>query len=205
MIARLTGRCIHADSESIVVDVGGVGYLVRATTGVIHAARLAPEQVTVHIHTSVREDAIQLFGFGSLAEQSVFERLTSLQGVGPKVAIGVLSALSPQDLQRATVMEDVALLQSVPGVGPKVAKRIVTELAGKLDDIAPAGVTTLSATVEEGSSGASMATFYEAREALVGLGLSIPEAEAALATTDEAAEVEERVRQALASRKGARA
>ncbi|MCW2927639.1 MAG: Holliday junction helicase subunit RuvA [Thermoleophilia bacterium] len=205
MIARLTGRCIHADSESIVVDVGGVGNIVRATAGVIHAARLAPEQVTIHIHTNVREDAIQLFGFQTMAEQQVFERLTSLQGVGPKVAIGVLSALTPQDLQRATLVEDVALLQSVPGVGPKVAKRIVTELAGKLDDIVPAGVTTLSATVEEGSAGAAMATFYEAREALVGLGLSVPEAEAALAATDDSASAEERIREALASRKQVRA
>ena len=193
---------MHADSESIVVDVGGVGYLVRATTGVIQAAQRDPEAVTVFVHTNVREDAIQLFGFATHAEQQVFERLTSLQGVGPKVAIGVLSAISPQDLQRATLTEDVALLQSVPGVGPKVARRIVTELKDKLDDIVVGGVTTLTAQVRDGGAGASdsMATFYEAREALVGLGMSIPEAEAALADTDEAAPAGDRVKQALKTR-----
>ncbi|MCW2924894.1 MAG: Holliday junction ATP-dependent helicase RuvA [Thermoleophilia bacterium] len=202
MIARLTGRCVHSDSESIVVDVGGVGYLVRATTGVVQAAQRSPESVTVHVHTSVREDAIQLFGFASHVEQLVFERLVQLQGVGPKVAIGVLSSITPQDLQRATLQEDVALLQSVPGVGPKVARRIVTELRDKLEDIVPSGVTTFSAQVADGSAPAdSVATFYEAREALVGLGMAIPEAEAALAETDEGADAGERVRQALATRK----
>jgi Holliday junction DNA helicase RuvA len=170
---------------------------------VIQAAQRAPEQVTVHIHTNVREDAIQLYGFASHAEQQVFERLTSLQGVGPKVAIGVLSAISPQDIQRATMTEDVALLQSVSGVGPKVARRIVTELKDKLDDIVPSGVTTFSARVE-GDAPDAMATFYEAREALVGLGMSIPEAEAALASTDDAAGAGVRVKQALASRKQVR-
>lgn len=187
---------MHADSESMIIDVGGVGYLVRATTGVIQAAQRAPEQVTVHVHTNVREDAIQLFGFASHAEQQVFERLTALQGVGPKVAIAVLSSIAPQDIQRATLTDDVALLQSVPGVGPKVARRIVTELKDKLDDIlGGAGITTLAASVEDGDG--AMATFYEAREALVGLGMTIPEAEAALAGTDETATSSARVKQAL--------
>lgn len=205
MIARLTGRCVHADSESLIVDVGGVGYLVRATTGVIQAAVREPEQVTVHVHTNVREDAIQLYGFASHAEQQVFERLTSLQGVGPKVAIGILSSISPRDIQRATLTEDVALLQSVPGVGPKVARRIVTELKDKLDDIVVAGVTTFSAQVEGGDGAPdAMATFYEAREALVGLGMSISEAEAALSSTDDVAGAGDRVKQALAGRKQVR-
>lgn len=201
MIARLTGRCIHADSESIVVDVGGVGYLVRATTGVVHAARRSPEEVTVHVHTSVREDAIQLFGFADQAEQQVFERLTALQGVGPKVAIAVLSSLAPREIHRATLADDVALLQSVPGVGPKVARRIVTELKDKLDDVVVGGVTTFAAQVAEDGGAGSMSSFYEAREALVGLGMGIAEAEAALAATDGEADAAERVRQALAAGK----
>lgn len=196
MIARLAGRCVHADSESIILDVNGVGYLVRATTGVIVAARTNPEDVRVHIHTSVREDAIQLFGFATPMEQAMFERLTQLQGVGPKVAIGVLSALAPHDVRRATDHDDVALLQSVPGIGPKVARRIVTELKGKLDDIVPPGVT-LSASVSDADP--SSATFYEAREALVGLGMSLGDAEAALAGTDADATAAQRVKQALQS------
>lgn len=197
MIARLTGRCVHADSESIILDVNGVGYLVRATTGVIVAARTNPEAVTVHVHTSVREDAIQLFGFANAVEQQMFERLVQLQGVGPKVAIGVLSSIAPHDIRRATDHDDVALLQSVPGIGPKVARRIVTELKGKLDEIVPPGVTTLSASVDDGDQ--ATATFYEAREALIGLGLSMADAEAALASTDDDAPVTERVKQALAA------
>lgn len=192
---------MHTDADSLILDVNGVGYLVRATNAVLDAARRKPDEVCVHVHTSVREDAIQLFGFASLTEQHVFERLTTLQGVGPKVAIAVLSVLSAQDIRRATDREDVALLQSVPGVGPKVARRIVTELVGKLDDIVPHGVTTLRASVEDGDLD-STATFYEAREALVGLGMSIPEAEAALATTDEDATPSERVKQALKAKAG---
>lgn len=214
MIARISGTCVHVDSDSIVVDVGGVGYLLRATTGVIQAAQRAPERVTVHVHTSVREDAIQLFGFASRTEQLVFERLVQLQGVGPKVAIAVLGSISPHDLQRATMTEDVALLQSVPGVGPKVARRIVTELRDKLDEIVGSGVQTFAAQVHDGdgdgagsgdpgAASGAMATFYEAREALVGLGMSIPEAEAALADTDASATAPARVRQALSTRKRA--
>jgi len=202
MIASLTGRCVHADAESIVVDVGGVGYLVRATTGVIQAAQRAPEDVHVHVHTNVRDDAIQLFGFASRVEQLVFERLVQLQGVGPKVAIGVLSSISPIDLRRATLQDDVALLQSVPGVGPKVARRIVTELRDKLDDVVPSGVTTFAATVAGSDAPPdAMTTFYEAREALTGLGMSISEAEAALHGTDQQADAAERVKQALATTK----
>jgi holliday junction DNA helicase RuvA len=200
MIALLSGRCVHADSESLVVDVGGVGYLVRATTGVLQAAQRNPEHVTVHVHTNVREDAIQLFGFATRVEQQVFERLTALQGVGPKVAVSVLSALSPQDLHRATMTEDVALLQSVPGVGPKVARRIVTELKDKLDDVVSAVRTFAATVVNEDGSPDAMSTFYEAREALVGLGMSIPDAEAALAASDESATAEDRIRQALQTR-----
>jgi holliday junction DNA helicase RuvA len=200
MIARLTGRCAHLDAESLIVDVGGVGYLVRATTAVLDEARRAPEEVTVHVHTSVREDAIQLFGFASHAEQQVFERLTQLQGVGPKVAIAVLSTLSPSDIRRAADMEDVALLQSVPGVGPKVARRIVTELKDKLDDLVPVGVTTFAARVDGDGAADAAGSFYEAREALLGLGLSIGEAEAALAGTDDDAPSEARIKQALSGR-----
>jgi holliday junction DNA helicase RuvA len=196
MIARLTGRPVHIDDESLVLDVSGVGYLVRATTGVLQSASRAGEGFTVHVHTNVRDDAIQLFGFGSLPEQLVFERLLTLQGVGPKLALAILSACTPADLRRAADHEDVALLQSISGVGPKVARRIVTELRDKLGDIVPAGVTTFGATVEEAGS------FYDAREALVGLGMSLQAAEAALRDTSDDAPAEERIRQALAAGSG---
>lgn len=194
MIARLTGRPVHIDEESLVLDVNGVGYLVRPTTGVLQrSASAAGSDVVVFIHTNVREDAIQLFGFGSQVEQQVFERLLTLQGVGPKLALAILSACSPSELRRAADHEDVALLQSVPGVGPKVARRIVTELRDKLADVVTSGVTTFGAQVED----ADVDSFYTAREALVGLGMSMQAAEAALRETEDSAPVEERIRQAL--------
>lgn len=188
MIARLSGTCAHVDEESLVVDVGGVGYVVRPTTGVLQRARVG-EQCVVHVHTHVRDDALQLFGFGSYGEQLVFERLLSLQGVGPKVALSIVSAFPPGDIRRAAEHDDVALFQSVPGIGPKVARRIVTELQDKLDGL-PLGTTTYRASVTE-------TTFYDARDALVELGLSVPVAESALRETDEGASTDERVRQAL--------
>ncbi len=195
MIAVLRGHCISADDESIVLDVNGVGYLVRATTGVLAAAAQAgSDEIVVHVHTNVREDAIQLFGFSTRAEQFVFERLTTLQGVGPKVALAVVSAFDPGTIRRAALNEDVALLQSVPGVGPKVARRIATELKDKLDGID--GIT-LGARVIDADVTSADRSFADARSALVELGLSVQAAESALLNTDPAASVDERIRQAL--------
>jgi Holliday junction DNA helicase RuvA len=196
MIARLTGRCVHVDEESLILDVHGVGYLVRATTGVLQeAGRAGDADVTVHVFTNVRDDAIQLFGFGTPMEQQVFVQLLSLQGVGPKVAIAVLSSCTPADLRRACDHEDVALLQSVPGVGPKVARRIVTEMRDKLAAMPVTATTTFAASISD----ADPDTFYDARDALVGLGMSLPDAEQALRNTDPEASPDERVRQALQS------
>ena len=181
MIAVLRGHCIWADDESIVLDVNGVGYLVRATTGVIAAASQAGDsELTVFIHTNVREDAIQL---------------TTLQGVGPKVALAVVSAFDPPTIRRAADTEDVALLQSVPGVGPKVARRIATELKDKLMGLD--GITLAARVTDAGSVEDSDRSFYDARAALVELGLSVQVAESALLNTDPASSVDDRIRQAL--------
>src|SRR5690606_4455328 len=158
----------------IVLDVAGVGYLVHATTGVITDAAQAEGELTIQTHLNVREDALQLFGFANAGERELFERLTGLQGIGPKVAISIVSAISVADLRRAVAAGDVALLQSINGVGPKMARRIVTELSGKLEDLVAA---PLSAQVQDSDAGTS---FYEAREALQALGLSVEEAERAL-------------------------
>jgi Holliday junction DNA helicase RuvA len=194
MIARLTGTCAYVEDDTVVIDVAGVGYLVKATTDVVRAAMTAAPDaaLSVFVHTNVREDAIQLFAFSSLAQQRLFERLLTLQGVGPRVAMSIVSAYGPADIRRAAQSEDLALLQSIPGIGPKVARRIVTELRDKLDDIAPA-FTTLGADAPEPAT----ATFYDARAALVELGLSVQNAEAALRETDDDASADERVRQAL--------
>src|SRR4051794_8369038 len=109
MIARLQGTCVHLDDESLVLDVQGVGYLVRASTGVLQAAGANSKDVTVWVYTNVRDDAIQLFGFATRTEQQVFEKLLSLQGVGPKVALSIVSAYAPADIRRAAEREDTAL------------------------------------------------------------------------------------------------
>lgn len=194
MIAHLTGRSLHAQPDSLVLDVGGVGYLVRATTSVIAAASTAGDApISVFVHTSVREDAIQLYGFQTRSEQLLFERLLTLQGVGPKVALAIVSAHDPADIRMAAQREDVALLQRVPGVGPKVAKRIVTELNGKLDDIVGSSTTLRADT----SQAAEDISYIDARDALIELGLAPATAEAALRETDENAPAGERIRQAL--------
>lgn len=191
MIARLSGRCIHLDEDSLVVDVGGVGYLVKATTAVLQKAAADSTSVSVWVYTNVRDDAIQLFGFDTRPEQQLFEKLLSLQGVGPKVALSIVSSYSPADIVRAAEHEDVALFQSISGIGPKVARRIVTELQGKLDDIAL--TTSFAARVQSPEE----ATFYDARDALVGLGMSLADAEVALKETDDSAAVDVRIKQAL--------
>ena len=196
MIAHLTGRPVHADVDSVVLDVQGVGYLVRATTSVIRAAAtLKATSMSVFVHTSVREDAIQLFGFATLSEQRLFERLLTLQGVGPKVALAIVSTYEPADIRRAVENDDVALMQSVPGVGPKVARRIVTELRDKLNDIVPA-TTVLNATGGDPDK-AGVRSYYDPRDALVELGIPLASAEAALRETDSEAPVSDRIRHAL--------
>lgn len=187
MIAQLTGRCVAVMDGLVVVDVGGVGYAVHATTGAVQRAATAVEEVTLHTHLNVREDALQLFGFATAVERELFTRLTSVQGVGPKVALAVVSSLRPEQIARAAQQEDAALLQSIPGIGPKVARRIVTELRDKLNDLA--GVTTVRAMVVD--------ELMVARDALVELGVPIARAEEAVRSTADDLPIDERIRQAL--------
>jgi len=182
LIARLRGRAVASTADGLVLDVGGVGYLVAATAAAMRKAREGAE-VTVETYLHVREDVLQLYGFADHAERELFVQLLSVNGIGPKVALAVVSGSSPAELRRAIVREDVARFQAIPGIGKKTAERIVLELRGSLADaIEPS---------EDSKSG------VVARDALVELGYSIGEAEAALALTDPVLPPEERVRQAL--------
>lgn len=194
MIASLRGRCVEVQAQSLIVDVNGVGYLVRATQRVIDTARAHPDEITVRVQTQVRDDSIVLYGFASEVELGTFEHLTALQGVGPKVAMAILGTISPSELRIAADRDDVALLQSVPGVGPKVARRIVTELKDKLGDLIPATIT-LGATVTDAEVAHS--DHLAARDALMALGMGLTDAEQALALTDETLPVAARVKAAL--------
>jgi Holliday junction DNA helicase RuvA len=169
-----------------VLDVGGVGYLVAATPSAVRKAD-ASEEVTIETYLHVREDTLQLFGFAERAERDLFVQLLTVNGVGPKVALAIVSGSPADELRRAIVREDAARFQAIPGIGKKTAERIVLELKEKLAAsvaVAPAGRSTGDEHVV-------------ARDALVELGYTIADAERALAETDAAATPEERVRQAL--------
>jgi Holliday junction DNA helicase RuvA len=188
MIARLRGRAVANTLEGLVLDVGGVGYLVAATPTAVRKAADADE-VSLHTYLHVREDALQLYGFAEAAERELFVQLLSVNGVGPKVALAIVSGSPSAELRRAIALEDTARFQAIPGIGKKTAERIVLELKEKLGPTVPTSDTPASAAGE--------APHLVARDALVELGWSVFEAEQALARTDPDAPPEERVRDAL--------
>lgn len=186
MIARLTGRPAAHDEQTLVLDVGGVGYLVSATRSALRRARKS-EEVTLETYLHVREDALQLFGFADAGEREMFELLLGVNGVGPKVALAIVSGYGPAELKRAVVREDAALFQTIPGIGKKTAQRVVLELRERIAPLAPV----------EGSHLSAGDGHVVARDALVELGYSVVEAEQRLADTDPDLTPAERVRQAL--------
>ena len=131
MIAQLTGRVDQLSDGACVIDVGGVGYLVQASSRTLAALPQPPALAKLLVETHVREDAIILYGFADTAERDWFRLLTTVQGVGGKVALGILSALSPRDLIGAIAAGDKASLTRAPGVGPRLAVRLLTELRDK--------------------------------------------------------------------------
>ena len=186
MISRLRGTPAGRTLDGLVVDVGGVGYLVSATPSVLRRADGASE-VTVETYLHVREDTMQLYGFADAAERSLFVQLLGVSGIGPKVALAVVSSASPAELQRAIALNDSARFQAIPGIGKKTAERIVLELEGSIAEAVPAP-TAADAPRE-----------LVARDALVELGYSLVEAEQALAGVDPELSAEDRVREALRS------
>jgi Holliday junction DNA helicase RuvA len=180
VIARLRGTVAARTTSGVVLDVGGVGYLVAATPRV--SARVG-EEATVETYLHVRDDALQLYGFASADERELFELLLGVSGVGPKVALAIVSGSTPADLRRAIAREDTARFEAIPGIGRKTAQRVVLELREKMAAI---------------SVGAELAGGpVLARDALVELGWSILDAERALAGVDESLPIEEQVRHAL--------
>jgi holliday junction DNA helicase RuvA len=186
MIARIRGKPVAYDAEGLVVDVGGVGYRLLATPTAIRTADGADE-VVLDTHLHVREEALQLFGFADADERRLFEQLLGVSGVGPKVALAIVSGYSPGELRRAIVREDADLFQTIPGIGKKTAQRVVLELKEKMAPLA---------AVEAPHLGAGDGHVV-ARDALVELGYSVSEAEQRLADTDPDLPPAERVRQAL--------
>jgi Holliday junction DNA helicase RuvA len=186
MISRIRGRPLAWNADGLVVDVGGIGYRLFATPSAVRLADGADE-VSLETHLHVRDDALQLFGFAEAAERELFEQLLGVSGIGPKVALAIVSAYSPGELKRAIVRDDADLFQSIPGIGKKTAQRVVLELKEK--------ITPLTA-VEAPHLGAGDGHIV-ARDALVELGYSVTEAEQRLSDTDPDLPPAERVRQAL--------
>jgi Holliday junction DNA helicase RuvA len=178
VIAKLTGKIEAVEDGRCVVDVNGVGYLVQASTRTL-AALPAGGTAALLIETQVREDAIVLYGFAESAERDWFRLLTTVQGVGGRVALGVLSALSPRDLVAAIQAGDRASLTRAPGVGAKLAIRLVTELREKAGAM-PVG-TGFSPAIPAPAGGVTA----DALSALLNLGYRRPEAVAALGRVAE--------------------
>jgi holliday junction DNA helicase RuvA len=181
VIGRLRGTRAGLTAAGLLVDVGGVGYLVQATPSVL---RTSGDELTVETYLHVREDALQLYGFGSTEERDLFVHLLSVNGVGPKVALAIVSGSTPAELRRAIALEDTARFEAIPGIGKKTAQRVVLELKEKL------GASSIAETTAPAGE-------LVARDALVELGFSVSDAERALAEVDPDLPAEERVRLAL--------
>jgi Holliday junction DNA helicase RuvA len=175
MIARLSGILAETSADGAVIDVGGVGYQVLASARTLDALGPVGGEVLVLTELQVREDAWTLFGFGSAAERDTFRTLTSVQGVGGRLAMAILSALTPDELARAVAQDDKAMIGRANGVGPKLAARIANELQGKL------GAVGLGAPAVPRAGAAA-----DALSALSNLGFKPAEASAAVnAAQDE--------------------
>lgn len=183
----MSGRLAEKGAAYCVLDVGGVGYHLLMSTGSLSALPHEGDPVTVHTYLHVREDELTLFGFESVKEKKLFERLITVNGVGPKAALAALSSYAPDILVEGIVCEDVALVSSVPGIGTKTAQRIILDLKDKLG--APqAGL---------GSVAPASGSMTEAREALIGMGFSAGEIARALDGVDKDADSRSMLKHAL--------
>ena len=180
MIARLKGILHPVDADRVVVDVGGVGYEVNVSKTTYASLPGEGASVALEIHTNVREDAIQLFGFATRSEKAMFLRLNQVSGIGPKVALSILSGLDVPSLAAAIARGDVKRLTAIPHVGKKTAERIVVELKDKIGTIGEGVVVPLHG----GAAAAAplpRGPFEDALGALIALGYKHVEAEDALA------------------------
>jgi holliday junction DNA helicase RuvA len=173
MIGYLSGKLSHKTPDYIIIDVNGVGYCVQVPLSTFYDLPVAGESVHLNIHTHVREDALQLFGFKTLAEKEMFLHLISITGVGPRLAVNILSGITPDGLRSAVLQQDHRRLKGIPGVGKKIAERIALELRDKLK-LRPVGEEIVL------SPAGFNDVFADACSALLNLGYRGIEAEKAL-------------------------
>jgi Holliday junction DNA helicase RuvA len=169
MIAHLRGRIVAKHPNQVIVEAGGVGYDVNITVPTFSELPAAGSEVTLHIHTHVREDALALYGFLRAEEKRLFERLISVSGIGPKLAVTILSGMPAEAMVAAIRDNDVARLTRIPGIGKKTAERMVLELRDKLEGLAAAPAAPKVSPLEE-----------DVLSALVNLGYQRAAAERAL-------------------------
>lgn len=191
MIASIRGTLLSIGVDHLVVETGGVGFLIYAPRSVLGGIGEVGSVVQLYTHLHIREDLLALYGFATVEQRALFETLLGVSGIGPKVALSLLSSAAPDELRMAIGGGDIARLSRVPGIGKKTAERLVLELRGKLDI---KGLPSLA-----GTSPALAAANNELAELLVSLGFSAAEASAAIASLphDAPPEVEERLRLAL--------
>ena len=176
MIAYLRGRILEKHPNRVIVDVNGVGYDVAVPLSTFYSVSDTGSDITLRIHTHVREDALALYGFATVLEQDLFERLIGVSGIGPKLALAVLSGIEPLELMRAIERADVARLTAIPGVGKKTSERVVLELKDRLPRAQVAAVAAGAAAHDDSD------VRDDVLSALVNLGYHRPLAEKAVAS-----------------------
>jgi Holliday junction DNA helicase RuvA len=176
VIAQLTGLVARTEASSVILDVNGVGYRVLVPLSVLSSLPETGQKTLLYTTMTVREDDISLYGFRSLEEQAVFQMVTGVSGVGPSVALSMLSVLDAAEVARAIAGNDTKTLTKIPRVGPKLAQRICLELGERMAEFS---FTQRLETINRSGSAEENAAFEDVVEALVGLGYSRPDAKKA--------------------------
>ena len=194
MIAQLTGIVAEKNNDSVVVDVNGVGFQVLTSATTLSNIPAAGEKIKLYTVFNVREDAMELFGFSTREEKRMFDKLRGVNGVGPKTALGILSALTVRDISLALLTGDATALTKAPGIGKKTAQRLVLELKDKVDQSEVTPIADVPAVARTTQSSAAQ----EAIEALLALGYQSTEATVAVASVqDKSDKPDELIRLAL--------
>lgn len=189
MIRSVRGRLAEVGADAVVVEVGGVGLLVRCSATTARALPAAGSETSLATHLVVREDALDLYGFATTAERTLFEAFLGVGGVGPRMALAICGVDGPDELRLALARGDTAKIQRAQGVGKRTAERVVLELREKAGGLAPSGGDLRTVTDAD--------LFLAARDGLVGLGFSSDEAERALSDAPEGTTVEALIRHGL--------
>ena len=187
MIAQLRGTIVHSDTQLIIIDVQGVGYAVHVSSRTQGQLSALSGEVTILTEMQVREDSMTLFGFVDAAERDAFRLLITVQGIGAKAAMAILSVLDPNELTKVIAAGDKAMVARADGVGPKIAQRVVNELSEKIGKIPSLGGGTIGADFAGATpDSADMAIQQDAVSALVNLGYGRSEAHAAVVRAQRA-------------------